>query len=168
MRTRTFVAVRTRAFYRVGNCHDQGPLAQPGCVVCASECGTPRGKPQRTTGGSPPGGSCTGGGWFSGGSCSGTGGGSTGGNVGSSILGSGVSAGIGIVMVWPPLCFAPAVDNRVADLIPARWRHIRLNFSLAHRLGPKTAPLRESAAVSEFGSSKRASTGRKGKMLDDC
>lgn len=98
MRTRTFVGIRTSPFYRVGNCHDQGPLAQPRCVVCASECRTPRGSPQRTAGGSPPGGSCTGGGWFSGGSCSGIGGGSTGGNVGSSILGSGVSAGIGIVI----------------------------------------------------------------------
>ncbi|KRP63623.1 hypothetical protein TU82_21500 [Pseudomonas orientalis] len=50
------------------------------------------------TGGMVVGGSCTGGGSFSGGSFSGIGAGSVGGRVGLSIFGSGVSAGIGIVM----------------------------------------------------------------------
>ena len=51
---------------------------------------------QTITGGMVVGGSSTGGGCVPGGSCSGTGSGSVGGNVGLSILGSGVSAGIGI------------------------------------------------------------------------
>jgi hypothetical protein len=51
------------------------------------------------TGGMVSGGSSRGGGVVPGGSCSGTGAGSVGGMVGWSMFGSGVSAGIGILMI---------------------------------------------------------------------
>ncbi len=51
------------------------------------------------TGGIVLGGSSRGGGWVPGGSCSGTGSGSVGGMTGLSMFGSGVSAGIGILIV---------------------------------------------------------------------
>ena len=55
------------------------------------------------TGGIVLGGSSRGGGWVPGGSYSGTGCGSVGGMTGLSMFGSGVSAGIGILIIKPPV-----------------------------------------------------------------
>jgi len=78
-----------------------------------------------TTGGMVVGGSPLGGGVLSGGSCSGIGSGSLGGRVGWSMLGSGVSAGIGIFIALASFVLADArallVDRSGADLIPAAW-----------------------------------------------
>ena len=99
---------------------------------------------QATTGGAVRGGSSIGGGWFSGGSCSGIGTGSVGGSGGLSILGSGVRAGIGLLIGMASFVLCCIGDNRHDRLIPARRAAHPSELSASHRARTLCGRLRKS------------------------
>lgn len=76
--------------------------------------------------------------------------------------------GLGYSSVWPPLCFALLVDIRREQLIPCSKPAYPPELLTGVRARTLYGPAQGERRRIRIRIKQRASTGRKGKMLDDC
>ncbi len=82
--------------------------------------------------------------------------------------GLGFQPGSGYSSVWPPLCFALSVDIRRAQMIPRRMAAHPPELLTRGQARTYDGPAQGERCRIRIRIKQRASTGRKGKMLDDC